>query len=60
MADQEQSARAIQQGLFQALDGRQVQVIGGFIHYDEMRFIGNAGSKQDFPNLPGTGFLAFQ
>ena len=60
MADQEQPAGTLDQGLFQAFDGRQIQVIGRLIHDDKMSHIGDGGGKKNFPNLAGTGRCVFQ
>ena len=60
MADQEKPARTLGQGLLQAFDGRQIQVIGRLIHDDKMWHIGDPGGKKNFPNLVGTGCCALQ
>ncbi len=60
MANKEQPAGTIKQGLFQAFDGRQIKMVGRLIHDDKMWNIGDTGGKKNFPNLSGTGLYAFQ
>jgi hypothetical protein len=45
----------ISQRLFKALDGGQIQVIGGFIHYNKIQHIGNSKGKQKISNLTRMG-----
>ena len=60
MADQEQAAGAVGEGLFQAFDAGQVHMVGGFVHDDEVRAAGDAAGQEDFADFAGTGLVALQ
>jgi len=59
MADQEQTAGAVRERLLQAFDRRQIEMVGRFIHDDQIGLQGNAKGKQQFSQLPGLGSALF-
>ena len=60
MTDQKEPARAVRKCVFEAFNGRKIQVIGGLIHYDEMGFMGDSHGNENFSYLTGARFHAFQ
>ena len=51
VADEEEAAGAVAEGVFEALDRGQVEVIGGLIHYYQVRLLSDAGREQNFADL---------
>ena len=60
MADEQERARTVRQGLLKALDGRKIHVVRRFVHDDEMRAAVDAESKQDLADFARAGLFAFQ
>ena len=60
MTGKEQPVGAIIQGLFQAFNGREVQVVGRLIHNDKMRYIGDPCDQKNFTNFSRAWPDAFQ
>ena len=55
MRDEQHGAGGVHQCVLQALDRGKVEMIGGFVHHDEMGTALDAAREQDFANLAGAG-----
>lgn len=55
MANQQQSAGAITQRIFQRLDRREIEMIRRFVHYNQVRMANDAKCQQHFAEFTRTG-----
>ena len=60
MADKQQTTRASVERILQAFDRREVQMIGRFIHNNQVRLPRDPETKQQFPHFTGARFRALQ
>ncbi len=60
MADEQEATGTSIERILQTLDRRQVQVVGRFVHDDQMGLPGDAEGEQQFPNFARTRLRTFQ
>ena len=60
MADEQESAWAVGESVFQTLNGRKIHVVRRLVHDDEMRTAINAERKQNLADFAWAGLFAFE
>jgi len=60
VAHQDESGGAIEERVFEALDRREVHVVGGLVHHDEVRLPRHPHREEELSRLAGAGLDALE
>ena len=60
VADEEEGAGAFGEGVFEAEDTREIEVVGGLVHHDEVGAAHDAEGEEELAHFAGAGEGAFE